>query len=465
MRIQLAVMTAACAFCADPDARSVLEGSVKAIGNPKSVQYSGSGAVFTLGQNVSPSVPWPRVEVKSFTRVIDYEKLASRNEAVGAQGPAPTQFLSGDKAWGQAASGNVTPAPATVGDRQLQIWLSPHGFLKGALAGSPTAKSRKISGRRVTEVSFTRGAQRIAGTISADSLVEKVESWLDNPVLGDMHVETSYSDYRDFGGLKFPTKIVQKQGGFPVLEQTIAEARADVPVRIEVPGPVQQATPPAVKVASEKLADGIWYLTGGSHHSVLVEFRDHVAVIEGPQNEERSNAVIAEVKKLTPDKPIRYIVNTHHHFDHSGGLRTYVAEGATLVTHEINVPFYKRTMKAPHTLNPDRLSREKKPKLNMITLEARHPMTDGVRTLEIHHIAKNPHNEGIVMAYFPKEKILVEVDVYSPPPPNAPPPSTPNPAAVNLYENIERLKLDVDRIAPLHGRLVSIADLRKAVGR
>jgi hypothetical protein len=122
-------------------------------------------------------------------------------------------------------------------------------------------------------------------------------------------------------------------------------------------------------------------------------------------------------------------------------------------------------MKAPHTLNPDRLSREKKPKLNMVTLEARHPMTDGVRTLEIHHIAKNPHNEGIVMAYFPKEKILVEVDVYSPPPPNAPPPSTPNPAAVNLYENIERLKLDVDRIAPLHGRLVSMADLRKAVGR
>jgi glyoxylase-like metal-dependent hydrolase (beta-lactamase superfamily II) len=464
MRIQLAVITAACAFCADPDARSVLEGAVKAIGNPKSVQYSGSGAVFTLGQNVSPSVPWPRVEVKSFTRVIDYEKLASRNEAVGAQGPAPTQFLSGDKAWGQAASGNVTRAPAAVADRQLQIWVSPHGFLKGALAGEMSARSRKVSGRRVTEVTFARGSQRFVGTISEASLVEKVESWLDNPVLGDMHVVTTYSDYRDFGGIKYPTKIVQTQGGFPVLDLTVTEARS-ADGRIDVPAAIQQAAPPAVKVASEKLADGIWYLTGGSHHSVLVEFKDHVAVIEGPQNEDRSNAVIAEVKKLTPGKPIRYIVNTHHHFDHSGGLRTYVAEGATLVTHEINAPFYKRTMKAPHTLNPDRLSREKKPKLNLITLDARHPMTDGVRTLEIHHIAKNPHNEGIVMAYFPKEKILVEVDVYSPPPPNAPPPSAPNPAAVNLYENIERLKLDVDRIAPLHGRVVSMADLRKAVGR
>ena len=91
--------------------------------------------------------------------------------------------------------------------------------------------------------------------------------------------------------------------------------------------------PPPVRVTTEKLADGIWYLTGGSHHSVLVEFADHVALIEAPQNEERSTAVIAEVKKLTPTKPIRYLVNTHHHFDHSGGLRTYVAEGATIVTH------------------------------------------------------------------------------------------------------------------------------------
>jgi glyoxylase-like metal-dependent hydrolase (beta-lactamase superfamily II) len=459
----LIALTLTCALCAvavAQDAKSVLEATVKSMGDVKSVQYSGSGAVFNLGQSLSPAEPWPRVEVKSFTRAVDYDKLATRNEAVGPQGPLAAQFLAGDKAWGLAGA-NVTPAsPAATADRQLQIWLTPHGFLKGALANKASVKRGKV-----TQATFTtQGKQRVIGTISGDNLVEKVESWIDNPVLGDMHIETTYSDYRDFGGLKFPTKMVQKQGGFPVFDLTVAEAKANVPVDIAVPESVSQATPPAVRVTSEKLADGMWYLTGGTHHSVAAEFADHVAVIEAPLNEDRSNAVIAEVKKITPSKPIRYLVNTHHHFDHSGGLRTYVAEGATIVTHESNKEFYQKTFKAPHTLGPDRQAREKK-KAKILTVGAKHVLSDRTRSVEIHHIQGNPHNAGIIMTYFPKEKLLVEVDVFTPPAPGASPPSTPNPATVNLYENIQRLNLDVDQIAPLHGRVVRIADLRKTIGK
>jgi glyoxylase-like metal-dependent hydrolase (beta-lactamase superfamily II) len=308
------------------------------------------------------------------------------------------------------------------------------------------------------------GKQRVVGTISADHLVEKVESWIDNPVLGDMHVETTYSDYRDFGGFRFPAKMVQKQGGFPVFELTITEAKANAPLELSVPDSVRQAVPPPVRVTTEKLADGIWYLTGGSHHSVIVEFADHVALIEAPLNEERSNAVIAEVKKLTPPKPIRYLVNTHHHFDHSGGLRTYVAEGATIVTHKGNQAFYQQTFKAAHKLNPDQQARAKK-KAKIMAIDAKHVLSDGTRVLEIHHIQGNPHNAGILMAWLPKERILAEVDVYTPLASNATPPATPNPATVNLHENIQRLNLDVNQIAPLHGRLVTIADLRKTIGK
>ena len=442
------------------DAKAVLEASIKNMGDVKSVQYSGSGAVFTLGQSVSADSPWPRVEVKSFTRLVDYDKGASRNEGVGPQGPVPTQFLAGDKAWGQVGS-NVNPAaPAVVADRQLQIWLTPHGFLKGALANKATVK-----GAKVTTVSFlTPAKQRIVGTISADHLVEKVESWIDNPVLGDMHVETSYSDYRDFGGVRFPAKMVQKQGGFPVFELTVTEAKANVALDISVPESVRQAVPPPVRVTTEKLADGVWYLTGGSHHSVLVEFADHLAVIEAPQSEERSTAVMAEVKKLSPTKPLRYLVNTHHHFDHSGGLRTYVAEGATIITHRSNDAFYQRTFKAARKLNPDRQARARK-KAKIIAIDAKHVLSDGTRTVEIHHIQGNPHNSGILMAWFPKERLLAEVDVYTPLAPNASPPATPNPATVNLYENIQRLNLDVNQIAPLHGRIVTIAELRKTIGK
>jgi glyoxylase-like metal-dependent hydrolase (beta-lactamase superfamily II) len=443
------------------DAKSVLEATIKNMGDIKSAQYSGSGAQFNLGQSVGPNDPWPRTELKSFSRTVDYDKQASRNEAVGPQAALATQFLAGDKAWGQGGA-NATPAtPAATTERQLQIWLTPHGFLKGALANKATAKK---SGK-ATIVTFTAlGKYRVVGMISADNLVEKVEARLDNAVLGDMIVEATYSDYRDFGGFKFPAKIVQKQGGHPVIDLTVTEAKANVALDLTVPDTVRQATPPAVQVTSEKLADGVWHLTGGSHHSVAVEFADHVAVIEAPLNEDRSNAVIAEVKKLFPAKPIRYLINTHHHFDHSGGLRTYVAEGATIVTHQSNKAFYETTFKAPHTLNPDRQWREKK-KAKILVVGAKHVMSDSARTLELHHIQENPHNTGIIMAWLPKERLLVEVDVYTPLPPNAPPPANPNPNMVNLYDNVQRLNLDVNRIVPLHGRVVDLAELKRTIGK
>ena len=443
------------------DAKSVIETAQKHIGNIQSVQYVGNGAQFSLGQSVTPGAPWPRTELRSVTRTIDYEKSASRNDGVGAQGNTlATQFLAGDKGWGQTGN-NITPAsPAATIDRQLQILLTPHGFLKAALANQASLKRGKTM-----LVTFTAlGKYRVAGTIAADNTVEKVETWVDNAVLGDMHVEAIYSDYRDFNGFRFPAKIVQRQGGFPVLDLTITEAKTNVPLDSAVPDSVRQATPPAVRVTPEKVSDGVWYLTGGSHHSLVVEFADHVAVIEAPLNEERSSAVIAEVKKLVPSKPLRYLISTHHHFDHSGGLRTYIAEGATIVTHESNKALYERVSKAPHTLNPDRQAREKR-KAKFRTMTDKLVLTDATRTVELHHIQGSPHATDIVMAWLPKEKLLAEVDVYSPLAANAPLPANPSPAMANLYENIQRLNLDVNQIAPLHGRIVTLAELKRTIGR
>jgi glyoxylase-like metal-dependent hydrolase (beta-lactamase superfamily II) len=459
--IALAFTCALSALASAQDAKSALEATIKNIGDIKSVQYTGSGAQFTLGQSVSPDASWPRIEIKSFTRTVDYDKQATRYEAIGPNGPLATQFLVGERAWNQAGN-NVTPsAPAAVTERQLQIWLTPHGFLKGALANKATVEKRG----QATVVTFAAlGKYQVASTITSDNLVEKVESWIDNPVLGDMHIETTYSEYRDFGGFKFPTRLIQKQGGHPVFDLTVTDAKANVALDVAVPDSVLKAVTPIVRVTTEKLADGVWYLAGGSHHSVAVEFADHIAVIEAPLNEDRSNAVIAEVKKLLPKKPIRYLINTHHHFDHSGGLRTYVAEGAAIVTHERNKAFYETAFKAPRTINPDRQQREKK-RAKILAVRAKHVLTDNTRTMEIHHIQGNPHCSSIVMAWLPKEKLLVEVDVYTPLAPNAPPPANPNPAIVNLYENIQRLNLDVNRIVPLHGRIVELAELKRTIGK
>jgi glyoxylase-like metal-dependent hydrolase (beta-lactamase superfamily II) len=460
------------------EAKTVLDGVAKTMGatDLKSIQYSGSGSIFAVGQNFNPSAPWPKFNVKSFTRAINYETGSLRDEIVRTQAEHPPRggggqpvvgeqrqvlLVSGTHAWNQPGD-TAIPAPVTLVDRLLQVWITPHGVVKAALAHNATVQSRTEGDKKMTTIAFMEpGKFKVTASINDQNLVDKVESWVTNPVLGDMLVETTYSDYRGFDGVKFPTKILQKQGGFPTLDLTVNAVQPNAAVDIQVPDNVRQA---AVRVDAQKVADGVWYLAGGTHHSVLVEMKEYVVVVEGPQNDERATAVIAEVKRTVPTKPIKYVVNSHHHFDHAGGLGPFVAEGATIVTHAINKPFFERALAAPRTVSPDKLAQSGK-KATIDTLNDKLVWRDETRTVELHLIQDNTHCEGLIMAYLPQEKLLIEADAYSPAPPNTPPPAQANPFSVNLVENIERLKLAVDQILPLHGRVVPLAELLKAIGK
>jgi len=295
--------------------------------------------------------------------------------------------------------------------------------------------------------------------------VTKVETKVADPLLGDTPLSVAYSDYKDYGGVKFPTKIVESQGGFPILDLTVTSVQPNAAVDFPVPDAVQKAAAPPVVVQTTKLADGVWHLTGGTHHSLVVEFPEFITVIEGPLNEERSLAVIAEAKKLVPNKPIRYVVNTHHDFDHSGGLRTYVAEGATVVTHVSNKDYYDQAFKAPATLASD--TQAKNPKAAIFqTVADKYAITGGKQTIDVYATEKDTHTDELLVAYIPGPGILVEADSYSPGPPNTKPPSPAPPNAVSLYDNIQRLKLNVRTIAPIHGRgAVPFAEFRKFIGK
>ncbi len=211
------------------------------------------------------------------------------------------------------------------------------------------------------------------------------------------------------------------------------------------------------------VADGVWFLSGGSHNSALIEMKDYVILVESPLNDDRAAAVLAEVKSLVPSKPIKYVVATHHHFDHSGGLRAIAAEGVTVIAHDANKAFLEKALAAPATVNPDRLAKSGK-KGVVEGIRDKRVLTDGTRTVELLHIAGNTHHSGLIMAYLPKEKVLVEADAYTPLAANAPPPLAANPFTVNLAENLKRLNLTVDQVLPLHGRIVPIAELHKAIG-
>lgn len=446
------------------------------VAKTQSIEFSGSGHWFQFGQAPNAKLPWPQFDVSRYVADIDYDKSAARVQITRQQSddpkrrrPAPVtqwqdQYVNGKLAWNlPPASQPQTPAPqfAAVAERQAEIWSTPHGFIKAALANNASSKPVKNG----VEVSFTvDGKYRYVGTINASNEVDNIKTWIDTPVLGDTLVETEFARYKDYNGIRFPSEIVRLQGGHPVLAVRVAEVKANPSIAITPPDEIQKAQAPAVTVKAEKLAEGVHYLTGGTHHSVLIEQKDHVVLVEAPLNEARSLALIDKVKELVPGKPIRYLVNSHVHFDHSGGLRTFVNEGSTIVTHKLNEPYYKQAWASPRTLNPDALAQSKKA-AKFETFGDKLVLNDGQRKIEIHNIAGSGHNDGFALVYLPAEKILIEGDAYTPATAGTPLPASPNPYNVNLYENIQRLKLDVDKIAALHGpRVVTLNDLRAAIG-
>ena len=217
-----------------PDAQSVLQSSQKAMGTVKSIQYSGTGMNAFFGQALTAGKEWPRRPLTSYTRTINYDQKSGSEDMMFANpvfgGQHQNTQVSGDKAWTVGPNG---PAPqmAQAEARQLQIWLTPHGFVKGALDSGNAAL--KTDGANV--VTFTAlGKYKVSGTIDSQNMVTKVETTVADPVLGDLPIVTNYSDYKDFNGVKFPTKIVQTQGEFPVWELTITSVQPNAPAELPV---------------------------------------------------------------------------------------------------------------------------------------------------------------------------------------------------------------------------------------
>jgi glyoxylase-like metal-dependent hydrolase (beta-lactamase superfamily II) len=456
------------------DAKAVIAAASKAMGadSLKTIEYSANGYDFALGQAYSPSSPWPRFINQSYKRVIDFQTPASRVDRVRLQAEIPPRGGGQQPVRGeQPQTQTIVVGANTPWVQQLEIWMTPYGFLRAAAANGATVQSRTIDGRKFTVLSFTgQNKAKVNGYINDQQMVERVETWIDDALLGDMPFEAVYSDYKDFGGVKFPARIIQNQGGYPIFDLRVSDVKPNAPVTIQAPPPAGGGAPATAAAAAptEKLAEGV-YLVSGGYASLVVDFKSYIVVIEAGQGEERSNAVIAAAKRLVPNKPIRYLVNTHHHIDHSRGLRTFVAEGATIVTHQINRPYFAKLFAAPHTLNPDRLASSKRT-ATFETVTTKKVMTDGNHVIELHHMAGSGHNAGLLLVYLPKEKILVQGDAYNPPAQaNAPVVMPVSPYVENLVATIDRLKLDVETIVPIHlpadGRKITRAELMRVAGR
>ena len=473
----LALLTAAAiSACATPtpeqqiigDAASALGGRDRILA-VKTLVIEGEGANGNLGQDMTPEAAAQAFMLSGYKRSIDVAAGRARVEQTRTpnfayfQGQAPQKQvlgIDGEVGYNVAANGNATRVSnAAAKDRRSDLFHHPITIVRAAL--DPAAKlsnPRTSGGQRIVDVTTASGLALTLAIDEATRLPTRVVSMTDNPNLGDVAVETSFGDYQDVSGLKLPAHLTTKTDTVTTADIRVTKQAVDAdagnlaaPAAAASAAPV--AGPPPVTVTAEEVAKGVWFLAGQSHHSVLVEFNDHLTLIEVPQNEGRALAVIAKARELRPGKPLTHAVVTHHHFDHSGGIRAAVSEGLTLVAHKAAAPFFQAAIGRAHTIAPDALAKNPKP-LKIETVDEEMELKDGTRTVNLYHIAGSPHADTLLMAYFPRERLLVEADVYSPA-------SAVQPYAANLLENVRKRNLKVDRIVPIHGAIVPFSELLK----
>jgi glyoxylase-like metal-dependent hydrolase (beta-lactamase superfamily II) len=461
-----------CANLAAQDAKTVIANAQKALGDPKSITYSGSAkdvAFQQCGANAASQICQgthdPMRPIGNYVRVIDLAAPATRQTGstnnIGAGGSTtitPGTFFQ-----------QVTAQQANVSqpwNNALDFYLTPWGFLKGAAENNATVSRRKSDGKDYTVLTWSPTVKApsgknyvVNGYVNDKNLIDRVETWLGENIMGDMQIVATYSGWKDFGGAMAPSKIVQTRGGWPFFEVDVASAKANPPdVATLAPAPAPAGgrggpggggppAPPALTVTTEKLGDGLYRLTTGpgSYDSLIVEFKDYVMMLEAGQSEARALAYVAETKKLVPNKPIRYVMNTHPHSDHTGGLPVLVAEGATIITQKNNEAFLEKALNTPRTLLNDTLAKNpKKAKIEAVT--EKKVYSDGTRTVEMYHVYPAPHSNGLMIAYLPKEKVLFQGDFSLPGEAGQPA----NDHVMALAPVLKKLNLDFERYINVH---------------
>jgi glyoxylase-like metal-dependent hydrolase (beta-lactamase superfamily II) len=506
------------------DPAPILTAAAAEIGeaNLRCVTFSGTGYSGAVGQafESAPNVDWPRVDaLANYTRTINFEARTIKEEfdrkpglnpaswkyGLGWQDGTPIQknlhqtfIVSGDHGWHMDGAGAppVPMSPDDVERSQLEIWMNPHGFIKAArLPGaSPKAVWRWELGemgrdgptvlpQKTYVVSITLGKHRIDATINQQHQIQRIHTMVAEPALGDFNYEHESTNQQTFGNIKWPTAWHSHQGwddnygfdnisaghnafggNFTKVEPNACGDPVTVPDSVRQASAQSQAAP---RVTIDAMAPGVYLLGGGPANSIGVEFKDFLAVFEAPTNEARSLAVIEALAARAPNKPIRYVVNSHQHFDHIGGLRTYLHIGATIVTQRKNINFLNHDVLnyRARTVAPDMVSlwppTEVAEGYNYESFNERYVITDGSRSLNVYYVQPLRHVEGMAMTYLPAERILMQANLFDT---HEPPPAAPTPSMVTLYRTMKTLNLDVATIAPVHGRPVPVSTFLNAMG-
>jgi glyoxylase-like metal-dependent hydrolase (beta-lactamase superfamily II) len=463
-------------------ARPVLEAGIKAMGGLEALQGLSdvtrelSGIRSDEGQGMQPVLSrggdppaTSHPKVKSIRDLRNQRTVDDLDDAIfGGQPLKIHSVITGNNAFSinDVIKGIRQVPPAGINNARVSRFRrNPESLLLSAWnrpenlrwLGDTEFEGRK---QRAISIADADGAEVALFFDAQTNLLTKTEFLTDDQVLGDVTQETIYSDWRPVEKVSLPFRYVDRIAGVTSQDLRVSSivinthpsdslfSMPDGYAKIDLP-----PSTPNVK----KLGDDV-YAIMGPYNSIFVVFKDYVLVVEAGFNNRYSQSSIAEIKKVAPDRPIRYLVSTHFHFDHLSGVRSYIAEGTTIVTTADAKVIIEKAAGASHVMRPDALSRNpKRPVIEV--MEAKRVFTDGNHTVELYQIA-NPHVGQMIIAWLPKEKLLFEADMLDIPEAGNPPAGD---DTIDLAEKIEKLGLQVETIIPVHGRIGKIDDLRQAV--